>query len=81
MFYGCPMVFNESGRTQEYRPKIHMEHGCTISTVIAVGLAKGKTTLNAIDEAIAFTHQLVEVSAQSRLVAHNGPLLHFKMNK
>jgi hydroxymethylpyrimidine/phosphomethylpyrimidine kinase len=55
--------------------------GCTISTAIAVGLAKGKTTLNAIDEAIAFTHQLVEVSAQGGLVAHNGPLLHFKMNK
>jgi hydroxymethylpyrimidine/phosphomethylpyrimidine kinase len=66
-------------------PRIPTQHthgtGCTISTAIAVGLAKGKTTLNAIDDAIAFTHQLVEASAQGGIVAHNGPLLHFKMNR
>ena len=74
----------EGGHHRWSHPRIPTQHthgtGCTLSTAVAVGLAKGRSLVNAVDEAIDFTHQLVALSAQGKLAARNGPLLHFKMN-
>lgn len=72
------------GRREWSRPRIETVHthgtGCTISTAIAAGLAKGHSIERAVEEAISFTHQAVQHSTEGGLVDTNGPLLHFKMN-
>ena len=63
-------------------PRIDTAHthgsGCTLSTAVAVGLAKGLSLPDAISAAVQFTVNLIDRSASQNLVETNGPLLHFK---
>jgi len=63
-------------------PRVETHHthgsGCTLSTAIAVGLARGLELVDACDLAIRKTAQLIDASAHQNLVTTNGPLLHFK---
>ncbi len=63
-------------------PRVQTVHthgsGCTISTAIAAGLAKGLDLVEACAQAIQFTTQVINDSAKENLVDNNGPLLHFK---
>ncbi len=63
-------------------PKVDTHHthgsGCTLSTAVAAGLARGLELVDACDLAIRTTAQLIEASARQNLVPTNGPLLHFK---
>ena len=72
----------DGGHRRWSHPRIASSHthgsGCTLSTAIAAGLAIGLSTVDAVEQAIQFTAKLISESANSRLVADNGPLLHFK---
>ena len=52
--------------------------GCTLSTAVAAGLARGLGLPDAVAAAIHYTSRLIMRSADQHLVATNGPLLHFK---
>jgi len=55
--------------------------GCTLSTAVAVGLARGLTLPEAAGAAIQYTTSLIMRSATQSLVGTNGPLLHFKRDE
>lgn len=63
-------------------PRVNTPHthgsGCTLSTAVAVGLAKGLTLSEAVGSAIQYTTRLIGRSADQCMVDANGPLLHFK---
>ena len=66
-------------------PKIETLHthgtGCTLSTAIAAGMAKGLPLSKAIDDAIRLTEQLIVSASAGGLVHRNGPLLHFRFSE
>ena len=72
----------DGGHRRWSHPKISSTHthgsGCTLSTAIAAGLAKGLSTADAVEQAIQFTTRLIFASTDSGLAKNNGPLLHFK---
>lgn len=66
-------------------PRIDTPHthgsGCTVSTAVAVGLAKGLPLPEAVSAAIRYTTGLIERSVSQALVDLNGPLLHFRRDE
>ena len=51
--------------------------GCTLSSSIAAGLAKGLTLVDAIDQAHAYLHGAIKASDQLNIGAGHGPVHHF----
>ncbi|NTW51379.1 MAG: bifunctional hydroxymethylpyrimidine kinase/phosphomethylpyrimidine kinase [Chlorobiaceae bacterium] len=51
--------------------------GCTLSSAIASGLAKGEAMADAVGKAIAYTNSALQSGALWRLGRGNGPLQHF----
>ena len=66
-------------------PRVSTPHthgsGCTLSTALAVGLARGLELTEAAGMAVQFTAKLIEASAPQNLVPDNGPLLHFRVDE
>jgi len=66
-------------------PRVDTNHthgsGCTLSTAVAAGLARGFDLDEACELAVRTTAQIIEASASQDLVPNNGPLLHFKLNE
>ena len=78
----CDTLWMNSGRRKDWQHrKVNSSHshgsGCTLSTAVAVGLARGKSLVDACEEAVQFVTQIIERSAANNLVNENGPLLHF----
>ena len=51
--------------------------GCTLSSAIAAGLARGKDLSEAISQAKAFVHKSIERATQHPLLPDQSPLLQF----
>lgn len=51
--------------------------GCTLSSAIASGLARGAGMVDAVEAAIAYTRRAIEAGAGLRLGHGHGPLQHF----
>jgi hydroxymethylpyrimidine/phosphomethylpyrimidine kinase len=51
--------------------------GCTLSSAIAAGLAKGTSMTDAVEKAVKYTRSALEAGASWRLGHGNGPLQHF----
>jgi hydroxymethylpyrimidine/phosphomethylpyrimidine kinase len=73
----------DGGHRRWRHPRVQTAHthgtGCTLSTAVAAGLARGLSLPEAAEMAIQFTARLIELSASGGLVDANGPLLHFKI--
>jgi len=73
----------DGGHRRWSHPRTETVHthgsGCTLSTAVAAGLAKGMSLINATEAAVQTTSRLIDLSAAGGLVNSNGPLLHFKI--
>lgn len=69
------------GREEFRAERIDSRHthgtGCTLSSAIAAGLARGKDLSEAISQAKAFVHKSIERATQHPLLSDQSPLLQF----
>lgn len=78
----CTDVLRSADKETSYcHPRIHTPHlhgtGCTLSSAIASFLARDFKLEQAVEHAIAFTHQTIIHSGRMRIAPFNGPLCHF----
>ncbi len=76
------ILFENDGKVCDFTAqRIQSEHthgtGCTLSSAIACGLAKGYTLYEAISQAKKFITEAIKWGGRYRVFPHHGPLCHF----